>query len=95
MRRREKTNIKITTDAEKSTASTAVSEPVDEPHTASEEDAPKKKTNIDNCPIVRREAKPRSWRNSLSRNQGASWMSRKFEQGEARIMELVSMTTSV
>jgi hypothetical protein len=38
--RKEKTNAKITTDAEKSTTNTPVIELVDEPHTASEEDAP-------------------------------------------------------
>ena len=38
--RKEKTNAKIETDTEKSTTNTPVSELVDEPHIASEEDAP-------------------------------------------------------
>ena len=38
--RKDKTNIKITTDAEKSTTNTPDTELVDEPRAASEEDAP-------------------------------------------------------
>ena len=45
---KEKTNTKIKTDAEKSTTNTPGTELEDEPHTGREEDAPYKKTKIDN-----------------------------------------------